>query len=82
MSKYTIIGRTSPACKYCEKAKELLDAKGIEYEFIDLTGRNTAIEVFKSLGHTTVPLVIDRDSGVVIGGYDDLFIHLEEGRAI
>ena len=71
MTKYTVIGRTSPACKYCDESKELLDALGIEYEFIDLTGNDTALMVFKAFGYSAVPIIID-DNGAVIGGYDKL----------
>lgn len=75
-NKYTIIMRSAPKCDYCERAKALLDSKGIKYELIDLAGRETAIRVFKALGCTTVPLIIDSNSRV-IGGYDDLVEYLE-----
>lgn len=68
---YTIIMRSSPKCDYCERAKALLDSKGIKYETIDLAGRETAIRVFKALGYSSVPLVIDNHSNV-IGGHDEL----------
>lgn len=68
---YTIIMRSSPTCDYCERAKALLDSKGIKYETIDLAGRETAIRVFKALGYSSVPLIID-DQGDAIGGYDSL----------
>lgn len=80
MTKYTVIGRTSPACKYCDKAKTLLDAKGIEYEFIDLSGNAVAIKLLNVFGYSTIPLIIDED-GCEIGGYDDLFIYFEEDPA-
>lgn len=52
---YTIIMRSAPSCPFCEKAKALLDKRGLQYETIDLTGRHTALRVFKALGHTTIP---------------------------
>lgn len=73
--KYTIIMRSSPKCEYCEKAKALLDSRGIEYELIDIGSRDTAIRVFKALGYKTVPLVID-NHGNVIGGFNELDKHL------
>lgn len=68
---YTIIITTAFKCDYCERAKALLDSKGIKYELIDIGGRETAIRVFKALGYSSVPLIID-DQGDAIGGYDDL----------
>ena len=52
---YKIIMRSAPPCPFCEKAKALLDKRGLRYETIDLTGRHTALRVFKALGHTTIP---------------------------
>ena len=68
---YTIITRSVPPCAYCDKAKDLLDSKGIEYKMIDLAGRATAVELFKALGYTSVPLILDSNAKV-IGGYTEL----------
>ena len=62
---------TTPWCGYCVRAKALLDAKGLEYEEIDLDGdpafRQT---VHDATGGWTVPqIVID---GHPIGGYVEL----------
>ena len=35
--------RSTPPCPFCEKAKALLDKRGLRYEAIDLTGRHTAL---------------------------------------
>lgn len=68
---YTIIMRSAPPCPFCEKAKALLDKRDLRYETIDLTGRHTALRVFKALGHTRIPVIIAPD-GALIGGFDDL----------
>ena len=62
---------TTPWCGYCVRAKALLDAKGLEYEEIDLDDdpafRQT---VHERTGGWTVPqVVID---GKPIGGYVEL----------
>ena len=68
---YKIIMRSAPPCPFCEKAKALLDKRGLQYETIDLAGHHTALRVFKALGHTTIPVII-APSGELIGGFDDL----------
>ncbi|MES2441610.1 MAG: glutaredoxin 3 [Pseudomonadota bacterium] len=63
---------TKAFCPYCHRAKHLLDAKGADYEEIDLTmgGAKRAEMVQRAGGRTTVPQVfID---GQHIGGSDDL----------
>lgn len=72
---YKIIVRSKPECPYCVKAKALLDSKGIEYEVIDIADRSTAINLFKALGFTHVPVVI-APNGKVIGGYNELETYL------
>ncbi|WP_424139290.1 glutaredoxin 3 [Roseomonas chloroacetimidivorans] len=63
---------TIPFCPYCERAKALLNRKGVAFEEIDApsgsAARKTAIE--RSGGRTTVPQIfID---GQAVGGSDDL----------
>jgi len=63
---------TKAFCPYCYRAKHLLDAKGADYEEIDITmgGPRRAEMLERSEGRTTVPQVfID---GKHIGGSDDL----------
>ncbi len=59
-------------CGYCTAAERLLDAKGIEYENIDVTGdqekRRWLVE--ETGGRTTVPQIFI--NGKSIGGYDEL----------
>ncbi len=59
-------------CGYCTAAERLLDAKGVEFENIDVTGnqekRRWLVEV--TAGRTTVPQIFI--NGESIGGYDEL----------
>lgn len=68
--RYTIITRSVPPCAYCEKAKALLDSKGIAYTEYDLSANEGSIELFKILGYKTMPVITQGDR--VIGGYDEL----------
>ncbi|MCZ7683298.1 MAG: glutaredoxin 3 [Sandaracinaceae bacterium] len=58
-------------CGYCTAAKRLLDAKGVRYEEIDVTGDNEARAWLREVtGRGTVPQVfID---GRPYGGFTDL----------
>ncbi len=59
-------------CPYCDKAKNLLKAKGISYQEIDVTNdlelRQKLVE--KAQGRKTVPQIFINDQH--IGGFDDL----------
>ncbi len=59
-------------CGYCTRAKRLLDAKGVDYEEIDVTmdreRRNEMVQ--RAPGAMTVPQIFIDDRHV--GGSDDL----------
>lgn len=63
---------TKAFCPYCTRAKALLDAKGADYEEIDLTmgGPRRQEMIQRSGGRTTVPQIFIDDRH--IGGSDDL----------
>lgn len=67
-----IIIYSTKVCPYCVRAKKLLDAKGVTYEEIDVSGndvlRKTMTE--KAGGRTSVPQIFIGDRHV--GGFDDL----------
>jgi glutaredoxin len=71
MIEYTIYGKKN--CPYCEKAKELLDSKGIGYEYfdvmLDLT-RRTEMMTRVNRPVTTVPQIMKGEH--YVGGYTDL----------
>ena len=67
-------------CGYCTRAKQLLAAKGVEFEEIDITmGGPRRIEMIeRAHGRMTVPQIfID---GRHVGGSDDLFELERDGR--
>lgn len=71
---------TTTYCPYCVRAKQLLDAKDIDYTEIDVTGDDAARInlVEKSGGRRTVPQIFINDQP--IGGYDDMRTLEETGQ--
>ncbi len=71
---------TKAFCPYCTRAKQLLTAKGADYEEYDITmgGPKRAEMLERAPGRTTVPQIfID---GQHIGGSDDLGALDRKGR--
>lgn len=64
---YTIY--TKDDCKWCVKAKELLQVMGLDYYEKDLNNPKY-FEEWKALGVKTVPQVMKEE--VLIGGYEKL----------
>ncbi len=62
---------TKENCPYCEKAKDLLDAKGVEYETYNVTGDEERFDemVERAEGRKTAPEVFIDDE--LIGGWDE-----------
>ncbi|SDR11314.1 glutaredoxin 3 [Natronobacterium texcoconense] len=62
---------TKEDCPYCDKAKDLFDSKGIEYEEYNVTGDEELFEemVERANGRKTAPEVFIDDE--LIGGWDD-----------
>lgn len=71
---------TTTYCPYCVRAKQLLDAKDVDYTTIDVTGDDAAriALVEKSGGRRTVPQIFI--NGTAVGGYDDLRALEEAGK--
>ncbi|WP_227134302.1 glutaredoxin 3 [Halorubellus salinus] len=71
---------TKENCGYCDKAKALLDEKGVEYEEINVTGDEDAFEemVERANGRQTAPEVFIDDE--LIGGWDDTSALDQEGK--
>ncbi|MDP4708852.1 MAG: glutathione S-transferase N-terminal domain-containing protein [Rickettsiaceae bacterium] len=58
-------------CGYCDKAKALLQSRGIPYEVVELTNnKDLIIKLVNQTGQNTVPYVFVNDE--FIGGYQDL----------
>ncbi|WP_128475967.1 glutaredoxin 3 [Halorussus pelagicus] len=62
---------TKEDCPYCEKAKDLFDSKGVEYETYNVTGNEELFDemVERADGRQTAPEVFIDDE--LIGGFDD-----------
>ncbi|WP_121741155.1 glutaredoxin 3 [Natronorubrum halophilum] len=71
---------TKEDCPYCDKAKDLFDAKGIEYETYNVTGDDDLFEemVERAEGRKTAPEVFIDDE--LIGGWDDTAALDETGK--
>ena len=71
---------TKAFCPYCWRAKQLLDAKGLEYVEIsvDMGGEPRAQMIQRANGRTTVPQIFISETHV--GGCDDLFALERSGK--
>ena len=71
---------TKGYCPYCSRARSLLDAKGVQYNNIEIDKqpelRSSMIE--RANGGSTVPQIFIGDSHV--GGCDDLFALESQGK--
>ena len=66
-------------CPYCDRAKNLLDGKGIPFEVIDLTDKMDELQAWKEkTGWKTVPMIFINDN--LVGGYTDLKALDDEGK--
>lgn len=66
-------------CPYCDRAKNLLDRKGIPFEVIDLTDKMDELQAWKEkTGWKTVPMIFINDT--LVGGYTDLKALDDEGK--
>lgn len=63
---------TSPWCPYCQRAKRLLDGKGVPYTEIDISREPIRREemIARAAGRRTVPQIFIDGKG--IGGSDDI----------
>ena len=70
MKKVTIY--TGPLCNYCEAAKRLLTRNNANYDEIDISKVDGAMDemIKKANGKKTIPQIFFEDQH--IGGYDDV----------
>lgn len=52
---------TKPSCVQCTATYRALDSKGIEYNVLDLSQDETALETVKGLGYLQAPVVVTED---------------------
>jgi thioredoxin reductase (NADPH) len=71
---------SKPHCPFCERAKELLRSKGMDWEEIDIEENSDRREemIERSGGRRTVPQVFVGDTH--LGGYEDLAALESEGK--
>jgi glutaredoxin 3 len=62
---------TKNHCPFCDRAKALLESKGIEYTTINLEEQPEAREVLVDLGLRSVPQIF-KDGVLLPGGYQGL----------
>lgn len=73
VSKFVVYGK--PNCGYCDKTKMLLEINSKDYEYIDITQDEDAMDMFTENGFRSVPQVFQEGEGVSvhIGGYEELY---------
>ncbi|KFI29106.1 glutaredoxin-like protein NrdH [Paenirhodobacter enshiensis] len=54
----TITVYSKPACVQCTATTRALDARGLDYQLIDLTQDADAMEMVMSLGYRQAPVVV------------------------
>lgn len=71
---------TKAFCSFCWRAKNLLEAKGIDFVEIsvDMGGKDRVLMIERANGRTTVPQIFIR--GEHVGGCTDLYRLDEDGR--
>lgn len=74
---YKIYGKEN--CEYCEKAKSLLDSKGIVYEYLEVgkdVTKDQLVAICQAFGVTpkTVPQIfmVAHDETIYVGGHSEL----------
>lgn len=66
---------TTQTCPWCQRAKVLMDKKGIPFEEVDVTtNAELQTEMVARTGRRTVPQIYFGEEH--IGGYDDLVAYL------
>ena len=74
-----VILYASPLCGYCQRAKALLDKKGVEYTFLNVDqDPRLWQEMVERSRRNTVPQIFIDDFQV--GGYDDLMALDQAGK--
>jgi glutaredoxin-like protein NrdH len=63
---------SKPACPFCNKAKNLLETKGIEFEVVDISKDSDSRDFLVESGYRTVPQIFKGSELFVEGGFHGL----------
>ena len=63
---------SKPNCPHCELAKSWLDSNKIEYDVIDISVDNEALDMLREQGYKSVPQIYLNGELFVKGGWDGL----------
>ncbi len=55
----SVVIYTLPSCVQCDTSKRLMKRLGIEYEEIDMSKDEAALEYVKELGYTAAPVIVN-----------------------
>jgi len=70
---------TTSWCPWCQRAKRLLNEKGLEFEEINIEEQvMSREELAKITGGRSVPQIVINDEP--IGGFDDLYVLNQSGK--
>jgi len=65
----TVYGR--PQCPFCDQAKALLENRGVEYTYVDITKQPQAREMLVEAGFRSVPQIYNNTTPIP-GGFQGL----------
>ncbi len=63
---------SKPNCPHCEQAKSWLDSNKIEYDVVDVSVNNDALDMLREHGHKSVPQLYLNGEVLVSGGWEGL----------
>lgn len=76
--KYVVYGRLG-VCPHCDNAKEFLESRKIEFEFLDVDETEGAMDAIKKDGFRSIPAIYfndgESDKWEVVGGFTELQTH-------
>ena len=55
----SVVIYTLPSCVQCDTSKRMMNRLGIEYEEIDMSKDDAAVEYVKELGYTAAPIIVN-----------------------
>ncbi len=71
---------SAPDCGYCQRAKELLDGKGLAYRVLDIAADPAQLEELRRRLPRSKAIPQIFIDGEHIGGYEDLCLLDERGK--